>query len=312
MREPIEKVKVAIIGSGNIGTDLLIKVLRSPYLECSLFVGRKLGSPGLAKAMSLGVHISDRSIDAIIDEPECCDIVFDATTAEDHKRHWPVLEKLGKAVVDLTPARVGDMCVPAVNLDACLDSRNINMVSCGGQTSIPLAYTIGQMYDEVEYIEVVSTIASRSAGPGTRINIDEYIHTTELGLKTFSGCARAKAILNLNPADPPINMQTTIFAKVKSPDIDGLRVAVEKMVKRIRSYVPGYQLIVPPTEEDGRIIIMVKVLGMGDYLQRYAGNLEIINCAAVTAAEAYAKNIRKVPIEDTRKGKWGQICQESL
>jgi acetaldehyde dehydrogenase (acetylating) len=304
-----KKIKVAILGSGNIGTDLLIKVLRSPCLECSYFIGRKLGSAGMAKAMSLGVRVSDRSIDAIIDEPNCCDIVFDCTSAEDHRRHWPILESLGKVAIDLTPAQVGSFCIPAVNLDDCLSIRNLNMVSCGGQTSIPLAYVIGQTQENVDYIEVVSTIASRSAGPGTRINIDEYIHTTELGLKTFSGCAQTKAILNLNPAEPPIDMQTTVYARVQSPDIERLRVGVDEMISRIHTYVPGYQLIVPPTAEGDRVVIMVKVQGMGDYLQKYAGNLDIINCAALAAAEALAKERQQVSTETIGYVRKTQACQ---
>lgn len=293
----MKKVKVAILGSGNIGTDLLIKILRSPYLECSLFIGRKLGSQGMAKAMSLGVQISDQSINAILQEPDCCEIVFDATSAEDHKRHWPLLNELGKTVIDLTPAKLGRMCIPAVNLDECLEFRNVNMVSCGGQVSIPLAHTIGQTHEQVEYIEVVSTIASRSAGPGTRINLDEYIGTTENGLQAFSGSKSTKAILNLNPAEPPIDMQTTVFAKVNAPNMKELTKAVDKMVKKIQTYVPGYQLIIPPTLENDRIVIMVKVQGMGDYLQKYAGNLDIINCAALITAEAFAKRWVLAPEE---------------
>lgn len=288
------KTKVAILGSGNIGTDLLIKVLRSNCLECSLFIGRNLSSAGMSKASSLGVPISAASIDAILDDPDCCELVFDATSALDHRRHWPALEKLGKRAIDLTPAKVGTMCVPAVNLEQCLNSPNINMVSCGGQTSIPLAYVIGQTQGCVEYIEVVSSIASRSAGPATRINLDEYIETTEEGLQKFSGCVRTKVILNLNPAQPCINMQTTISAQVNDPDLDRLRMAVDDMVARIRQYVPGYQLLVPPTVESGRVVMMVKVQGLGDYLPRYAGNLDIINCAALSAAEAFARHRRSL------------------
>lgn len=284
------KMKVAILGSGNIGTDLLIKVLRSPYLECALFIGRRLGSPGMAKAMSLGVRVSDQGIDALIREPDCCDLVFDATSAQDHKRHWPILESMGKIAIDLTPSRVGAMCVPAVNLDACMDCRNVNMVSCGGQVSSPLGYVLGQVYGALDYVEVVSTIASRSAGPATRLNMDEYVHTTETALLKFSGARRGKAILNLNPADPPIIMQTTVFARMPESDLTTLKATVDEMVEKIRNYVPGYQLIVPPVWENGRISIMVRVQGRGDYLQKFAGNLDVINCAALETAEAFAKN----------------------
>ena len=284
------RMKVAILGSGNIGTDLLIKVLRSQYLECALFIGRNLASPGMAKANSLGVPISDRSIDAIIKNPDCCELVFDATSALDHKRHWQVLQKLGKRVIDLTPSKIGKMCVPAVNLHECLDSSNVNMVSCGGQTSIPLASVIGQIAGPVDYIEVVSSIASRSAGPATRINLDEYVETTEQGLRLFSGCQRTKVILNLNPAQPCINMQTTLSAQVRTLNLPALITAVETMIARIRKYVPGYELVVPPTVESNRIVMMVKVQGLGDYLPKYAGNLDIINCAALAAAEAFAQH----------------------
>jgi acetaldehyde dehydrogenase (acetylating) len=284
-----QKMRVAILGSGNIGTDLLIKVLRSPYLEASLFIGRNLASPGMVKAHSLGVPISDQSIDAIIRDPGCCDLVFDATSATDAKRHWNILEKLGKVVIDMTPAKVGEMCVPAVNLSAALEHPNLNMITCGGQASIPLAYLIGQTQTDVEYIETVSSIASRSAGPATRINIDEYIETTEKALQAFSGAKSAKAILILNPAQPCIDMQTTVFAKVASPDIKRLQAAIGKMVTNIQQYVPGYQMLVEPTLEGGRIVVTVKVQGRGDYLPKYAGNLDIINCAAIAAAEECAK-----------------------
>jgi len=283
------KLKVAIIGSGNIGTDLLIKTLRSTFLECTLFIGRNLGSPGMTKAGSLGVRTSDLGIEAILRDPGCWDLVFDATSARDHRYHWSLLENLKKIVIDMTPARVGEMCIPAINLDTCRQSKNVNMVTCGGQASIPLAHLIGKVHEEVEYIEVVSSIASRSAGPATRISIDEYVETTEEGIKLFSGCARSKAILILNPAQPCINMQTTVFAKVKDPDVDKLRSLIGETVKRIQIYVPGYQLLVPPTLENNRIVIMVKVEGLGDYLPRYAGNLDIINCAAIAIAEQYAK-----------------------
>lgn len=287
------KVPVAILGSGNIGTDLLVKSMRSEVVECALFVGRRLNSPGMAKASSLGVRVSDRSIDAIVDAPGSCQIVFDCTTALDHARHWPILSRLGKTVIDLTPSSIGQMCVPAVNLAEGLAARNVNMVSCGGQVSIPLAVAICRAQPgKVEYIEVVSTIASRSAGPGTRINLDEYIETTERGLRHFSGCQNVKAIINLNPADPPIDMQTTVMAKLGEPDIPAIQASVEEMVTAIQAYVPGYHLEVTPAMDGDRLMVMAKVRGLGDYLPRYAGNLDIINCAAICAAEAFARALR--------------------
>lgn len=290
MDEISKKLKVAIIGSGNIGTDLLIKILRSPFLDCTLFIGRNLGSAGIAKAISLGVMVSDAGINAIVKNPECCDLVFDATSAQSHREHANTLNELGKKVIDLTPSNLGKMCIPSVNLKDCLTFQNVNMATCGGQSSIPLAYVIGNVCKDVKYIEVVSSISSRSAGPATRANLDEYIDTTEMGIKLFSGCEKSKAILNLNPANPCVNMQTTVFAKVEQPNIEMLRQAVENIVERIQTYVQGYQLLVPPTIENNRVIVMIKVTGQGDYLPSYAGNLDIINCAAVAMAEEYAKS----------------------
>lgn len=254
-----------------------------------MFVGRNLNSPGLAKANAMGVRISDRSIQALAEESDAYDLVFDATSAMDHVKHWEVLKKLGKVVIDLTPARIGAMCVPAINLEACLGQSNINMVTCGGQASTPLAHAIGVTHESVEYIEVVSSIASRSAGPATRLNLDEYIETTEGAIKQFSGCARAKTILILNPAVPCVNMQTTVLAKVAKPNIEALKMEVEKVVARLKTYVPGYELLLGPIFEGGRIVIMVKVQGLGDYLPKYSGNLDIINCAAIATAEAFGR-----------------------
>lgn len=285
------KLKVAIIGSGNIGTDLLIKILRSPYLECSAFIGRNLSSAGMQKASSLGVKVSAEGIDYILNNPDCCDLVFDATSAKSHLEHAPILKKLNKLVIDLTPAKVGLMSVPSVNLDDSLAECNVNMVTCGGQASIPIAYAIGQTQPDVEYIEVVSSIASRSAGPATRQNLDEYIKTTEDGLKHFSGAKHTKAILNLNPADPCVDMQATVFAKVPNPDIAKLTKTLTDLVEKIRKYVPGYEIILGPIVDNGRIVVMARVRGLGDYLPAYAGNLDIINCAAVAMAEEYALNI---------------------
>lgn len=284
-----QKLKIGILGSGNIGTDLLVKAMRSPLLEPTLFVGRNLSSPGMAKAMALGVPISDKSIQAFVEDPEACDLVFDCTSARDARSHWKILEQLGKTVIDMTPANVGELCVPAVNLDQALAKRNVNMVTCGGQASVPLAFLIGQTQKNVEYIEVVSSIASRSAGPATRANLDEYIETTEQAILRFSGAPRAKAILILNPAQPCVNMQTTVFAKVSEPQMESLRLAVLEMVDRIQEYVPGYALVVDPLYENGRIVIMIRVEGAGDYLPTFAGNLDIINCAAIAAAEQFAK-----------------------
>jgi acetaldehyde dehydrogenase len=283
------RLKVAILGTGNIGTDLLLKVLRSPVLECRLFAGRNLSSPGMTKASLLNVPVSAKGLDGIIELKKEVDLVFDATSAESHLQHAPVFEKMGVVAIDLTPSNLGRMCVPAVNLDECLGLANVNMISCGGQASIPLAYAIAQANPQVEYIETVSSIASRSAGPATRINLDEYLVTTETGLKQFAGCGRTKALLNLNPAQPCIHMQTTVLAKIAHPDLAATRRAVTAITAKIAAYVPGYQLLVEPMVENGRLVVTVRVNGLGDYLPRYAGNLDIINCAALAFAEAYAR-----------------------
>lgn len=285
-----DKLKIAIIGSGNIGTDLMIKVMRSKHLSCTLFAGRNFNSAGMKRASQLGVPISDRGIEAIVADPSICDVVFDATSAQAHVEHWAILERLGKTVIDMTPAKLGEFCIPAINAQACLDTgtRNINMITCGGQSSIPIANAISQVHANIEYIEVASSIASRSAGPATRANLDEYIETTEDALQRFSGAQRTKAILILNPANPPIDMQTTIYAKIANPDLPAIQAAVAAMVEQLKTYVPGYQLIVPPTIEGGKVVTTIKVLGAGDYLPQYAGNLDIINCAAIAVAELIA------------------------
>lgn len=287
-----EKLKIAIIGTGNIGTDLMVKIMRSQQMTCTLFAGRNFNSSGMKRANALGVTISDRGIEAIINDPEICDVVFDCTSAHAHVEHWAILSKLGKTVIDMTPAKLGELCVPAINAAACLatGARNINMITCGGQSSIPIAFAMSQVHSDIDYIEVASSIASRSAGPATRQNLDEYIETTQDALQTFSGAKRTKAILILNPANPPIDMQTTIYAKIFEPDMPSILQSVNAMVEKLKTYVPGYQLIVPPTFEGGKVITTIKVIGAGDYLPQYAGNLDIINCAAIAMAEMIARS----------------------
>jgi len=283
------KLKVAIIGTGNIGTDLLIKVLKSDFIECSVFVGRNLLSKGMSKAVNLGVRVSDQSIEFLKNNPDIYDLVFDATTASEHIKHAIVFKELNKIAIDLTPAKVGMLCVPSVNLTEALKNSNINTITCGGQASIPLAYTLGKICQNIEYIEVVSAISSKSAGPGTRANLDEYVETTEAGIKQFSNCQKSKVMLILNPAVPCIDMQTTIQATVTNPDMDLISAEINKMAEKIQKYVPGYRLVVPPTYEGGRLIMTVRVKGLGDYLPSYAGNLDIINCAAIAIAEEFSK-----------------------
>ncbi len=289
---PSNKLNIAIIGSGNIGTDLLIKSERSNFIRCSLFAGRNFDSPGMKKALSLGVSISDRGIEAIVNQPDICDLVFDCTSAQAHIEHWAILKKLGKIVIDMTPAKLGELCVPAINAEECLfhENQNINMITCGGQVSIPIAYAISKVHKNIEYIEVASSIASRSAGPATRQNLDEYVETTQAALKKFSGAFKTKAILILNPAIPPIDMQTTIYAKIDNPNIEKICESVADIVNKITQYVPGYKVLVAPTIEGNKVVTTIKVHGAGDYLPQYAGNLDIINCAAISMAELIAKS----------------------
>lgn len=283
------KLKVGILGTGNIGTDLLMKVMKSNILECSAFVGRNLNSVGMRKAMECGVPISDKSIDAFTNGTFEIDVVFDATSAQMHKIHAPIFEKLGIFVIDMTPSLVGKMCVPTINLEECLTETNINMITCGGQASLPIAYTLKQVLPDIKYIETISAISANSAGPGTRSNLDEYIENTEAALSYFLDCESVKAIINLNPAKPNIDMQTTIFAKVDNCDLDKVKSAVEICVSNIQKYVPGYKIVVDPVFNQESLMLMIRVEGLGDYLPKYAGNLDIINCAAISVAEAYAR-----------------------
>lgn len=287
----MDRLRVAVLGSGNIGADLLMKIRRSEFLECAVFIGRHMSSPGLARAHALGVPISADGIERVVARPDDCDLVFDATSAAAHMVHAPILAALGKRVIDLTPAKAGVFCVPAVNADACLSETNLNMVTCGGQASVPIAHALGRVHADIEYIEIVSSIASRSAGPATRRNIDEYIRTTEEAVREFSGCRRVKAILNLNPAVPCVDMRTTVFAKIADPDLDACAAAIAEATARVRAYVPGYEPLVAPRLDAGRVTTMVRVRGRGDFLPPYAGNLDIINCAAVAMAERCAGRV---------------------
>jgi len=284
----MKKARVAIIGTGNIGTDLLMKVQRSDILSCGMFTGRNSESPGLVRARNLGIPVSSESVKAIQDNPDCCDIVFDATSAETHILHATILRRLGKFVVDLTPSRVGKMCVPEINLEECLDVDNVNLITCGGQATIPLLHAIVTVHPETEYVEVVASISSRSAGPGTRANIDEFTQTTRTAVSLFTGVKKAKVIIILNPAEPPVLMHNTIYAKIRTPRLESIRTAVAGMAERIRRYVPGYQITLGPVVENDRVTTMVEVIGRGDFLPKYSGNLDIITCAAVKVAEEYA------------------------
>jgi acetaldehyde dehydrogenase (acetylating) len=285
----MNKVKIGIIGTGNIGTDLLLKIRRSEILECGIFAGRNPDSVGVKLAQEMGVPTTFESISYIEENPDCCEIVFDATSAKVHEYNAPILKRLKKFTLDLTPAHVGPFCVPVVNLEQALESDNVNMITCGGQATVPLAYTIAKVHPDTKYLEVVATISSKSAGAGTRNNIDEFTQTTGDALAQFSGIKNTKAIITLNPAEPPITMRNTVYAMIENPDIEALSREIHLMEKRIQKYVPGYQVIVGPVFESGRVTTTVEVMGSGDFLPKYSGNLDIITCAAIEIAEEYAR-----------------------
>ncbi len=284
----MRKIKVGIIGTGNIGTDLLMKVMRSDILECGIFAGHSPDSKGIARARELGVPVTYESIKYIEDHPDCCQIVFDATSAKVHEYNAPILKRMGKYAIDLTPAHVGPFCVPQVNLDDAMEQSNVNCVTCGGQATVPLAHAICSVSD-VKYLEIVATIASKSAGIGTRNNIDEFTQTTKEALIELGGVKRAKAIIILNPADPPITMHNTVYALIDNPNMDAICSSVKQVEKEIKKYVPGYKIVLGPVYENGRVTTSVEVTGSGDFLPAYAGNLDIITCAAVEIAENYAR-----------------------
>lgn len=282
------KTKVGIIGTGNIGSDLLMKVIRSDVLECGIFAGHNPDSKGLTMARKLSVPVSSESINYIVNNPDCCEIVFDATSAGIHRQNAPILKQLGKYAIDLTPAHVGPFCVPQVNLDVAMNQDNVNCVTCGGQATVPIAKAINEIAP-VKYLEIVATIASKSAGIGTRDNIDEFTQTTKDALIELAGIKNAKAIIILNPAEPPITMHNTVYALVDNPDMEAIKAAVKRVEYDLQQYVPGYRVVLGPIYESGRVTTSIEVTGSADFLPSYAGNLDIITCAAVEIAENYVR-----------------------
>jgi acetaldehyde dehydrogenase (acetylating) len=286
------KVKTAIIGSGNIGTDLMYKLLRSPWLELTWLVGIESTSEGLARARELGIQTTDKGIEDFLQQPSAKEVAvaYDATSAKAHRFNAPLLEKAGIAVIDLTPAKIGDFVVPPVNLGDHLEARNVNLVSCGGQATIPIVAAINRV-QPVEYAEIVATISSKSAGPGTRQNIDEFTQTTAAGLVEMGGAKRGKAIIVLNPAEPPILMRNTVYAMVEQPDAAAISKSIDEMVQTVSSYVPGYRLRAEPLFDGNKVTVFVEVEGAGDYLPTYSGNLDIMTAAAVKVGEEFAKHL---------------------
>jgi acetaldehyde dehydrogenase len=285
-----EKVKVAIIGSGNIGTDLMYKIRRSPLLELTWMAGIVRESEGLRLARGLGYKTTHRGIDELLEHADEFEIAFDATTARAHHRHAELLEAAGKIAIDLTPAAVGPHVVPVVNIREHLDKRNVNLVTCGGQATVPMVAAIRRAA-AVEYAEIVSTVASRSAGPGTRQNIDEFTETTARALETIGGAERGKAIIILNPAEPPIIMRNTVYALVKELDEERISQSIQDMVQTVQQYVPGYRLKAPPIFDDHKVTALLEIEGAGDYLPNYAGNLDIMTAAAVRVGEEFARHL---------------------
>jgi len=283
-----EKLAVGIIGTGKIGADLLAKVQRSAQLECVLFAGRNLDSPGMQYAQDLGVKISDKGINAFLDAANRCDIVFDATSAAYHKEHAKLFEELGILAIDMTPSQIGECCVPALGMNEALENRNISMISCGGQSSIPIAHVLARYIPEVQKISVSSTVSANSIGPGTLANIQEYYHNTKAGLRKYTGVTDFAVALNVDEVNLETRMFTSVTAWCDGADLDTLQGPLNEMLMRIQTYVPGYRLESLPTIIDGGVRVDLSVEGLGDYLPKYAGNLDIINCAAVAVAEYYA------------------------
>ncbi|MGC5255708.1 acetaldehyde dehydrogenase (acetylating) [Gordonia sp. DT218] len=315
MSNDTARTKVAIIGSGNIGTDLMIKVLRtSQHLEMAAMVGIDPDSDGLARAARLGVPTTHEGVDGLINLPgfDDIDIVFDATSAKAHQHNSSLLAPLGKRLIDLTPAAIGPFVVPAVNIDDHLGATNVNMVTCGGQATIPIVAAVSRV-TPVAYAEIVASISSKSAGPGTRANIDEFTETTSHAIESVGGAQRGKAVIILNPAEPPLIMRDTVFCLVTATDQDTqdqIRASVTKMVGDVAAYVPGYRLkqevqidAIPvdqpvhtlvgagtTTAPTHTVSVFLEVEGAAHYLPAYAGNLDIMTSAALQMAERIAQH----------------------
>ena len=289
----MKKIKAAIVGPGNIGIDLMEKIRsRSQNVELKMMLGIYEDSEGLVRARGYGIDTAWQGLQPLLEDPEI-EIVFEATSAAAHRANAERYKAAGKRVLDLTPAAVGPYVVPVVNYERHRDAQNVNMVTCGGQATVPIVAAINRAAP-VEYAEIVSTISSRSAGPGTRANIDEFTETTARALAEIGGARRGKAIILLNPADPPILMRNTIYCQVAGePDMGKVASDVDEMVEALKRYVPGYRLIMPPSWDGAKIVTMIEVTGAGDYLPTYAGNLDIITCAATFLADQIAEDLLK-------------------
>lgn len=291
------KINAALIGSGNIGTDLMMKALRSASIKPLWMVGIDPASDGLARARESGLKTTDSGIDALLPHVKRDDvrIAFDATSAYVHRENARKLQELGVVVIDLTPAAIGPYCVPPVNLADHAGRRemNVNMVSCGGQATIPIVAAVSRV-QSVGYAEIVATAASKSAGPGTRKNIDEFTRTTASGIEQVGGARRGKAIIILNPAEPPLIMRDTVHCLTdEEPDRKRITESIHAMIAEVQKYVPGYRLKNGPVFDGNRVSVFLEVEGLGDYLPRYAGNLDIMTAAALRTGEMLAEEIAR-------------------
>ncbi len=289
------KINCALIGSGNIGTDLMYKLKRSEILNPLWMVGIDPESDGLLRAEKDGMKITADGVDGLLPfiEEDEVKIAFDATSAYVHAENNRKLAEKGVLVIDLTPAAIGPFCVPAVNMEELLEknAQNVNTVTCGGQATIPMVAAVSQV-QEVEYAEIIATAASKSAGPGTRANIDEFTETTKLGIEVVGGAKKGKAIIILNPAEPPLMMRDTIHCLTSDdPDQEAITKSIHEMVEKMQRFIPGYKLKNGPVFDGRKISIWLEIEGLGDYLPKYAGNLDIITAASVDIAEQMAKKI---------------------
>jgi acetaldehyde dehydrogenase len=289
----MSKVPVAIVGSGNIGTDLLIKLLRSERMEPRWMVGVDPASDGLRRARELGVEASAEGVDWLLAQAEAPEIVFEATSAYAHQANAPRYEEAGIQAVDLTPAALGPFVVPVVNLDEHQATPNLNMISCGGQATIPMVAAVSRVTD-VLYAEIVASVSSASAGPGTRANIDEFTQTTARGVEQVGGAERGRAIIILNPAEPPITMRNTVMAAIDpDADRDAIAESIAAMAADVAEYVPGYRMVADPQFDDpqpgwdgrARVTVLLSVEGAGDFLPPHAGNLDVMTAAACAVGE---------------------------
>ncbi|MDO5666673.1 MAG: acetaldehyde dehydrogenase (acetylating) [Alcaligenaceae bacterium] len=291
-----EKIRAAIIGPGNIGTDLLAKLMRSPVIEPVWMVGVDPQSDGLKRAADLGLKTTSDGVDSLLPhiEADNIQIAFDATSAYVHKDNSDKLTALGVLMIDLTPAAIGPFCVPPVNLHDLLGNgvqNNLNMVTCGGQATIPMVHAVSRV-QSVEYAEIVATVSSRSAGPGTRKNIDEFTTTTAGAVERVGGARRGKAIIILNPAEPPLIMRDTVHCLTDdAPDEARITESVHAMIAEVQKYVPGYRLVNGPVFDGNRVSIYLEVEGLGDYLPKFSGNLDIMTAAAARTAEMFAERL---------------------